>query len=153
MTEADEAIERLTAQLNHLVSLESVGVMVKTADLAALLIRAARVAELEARVAELEAALAKANTPRWFYSDEEGSPCHSLDEAIEGFCEYLEPGWHFVEVETARPCKTIRGVVHILTDDEVQARGDDEPWVFTPCATEAEARALLKEDEILRRVG
>ncbi|MCA6254966.1 MAG: hypothetical protein IM665_07895 [Phenylobacterium sp.] len=103
--------------------------------------------ELEARVAELEAALAKANEPRWFYSDEEGSPCHSLDEAIEGFCEYLEPGWHFVEVETARPCKTIRGVVHILTDDEVKARGDDEPWVFTPCATEAEARSMLKEDD------
>jgi hypothetical protein len=103
--------------------------------------------ELEARVAELEAALAKANEPRWFYSDEEGSPCHSLDEAIKGFCEYLEPGWHFVEVETARPCKTIRGVVHILTDDEVKARGDDEPWVFTPCATEAEARALLKEGD------
>ena len=48
MTEADEAIERLTAQLNHLVSLESVGVMVKTTDLAAVLARAARVAELEA---------------------------------------------------------------------------------------------------------
>jgi len=106
---------------------------------------AERIKALEARVAELEAALAKANTPRWFYSDEEGSPCHSLDEAIEGFCEYLEPGWHFVEVETARPCKTIRGVVHILTDDEVKARGDDEPWVFTPCATEAEARSMLKE--------
>jgi len=54
MTEPDEAVERLTAQLNHLVSLESVGVMVKTADLAAVLVRAARIKELEARVAELE---------------------------------------------------------------------------------------------------
>ena len=54
MTEPDEVVERLTAQLNHLVSLESVGVMVKTADLAAVLVRAARIKELEARVAELE---------------------------------------------------------------------------------------------------
>jgi hypothetical protein len=140
VTEADEAVERLTAQLNHLVSLESVGVMVKTTDLAAVLARAAR-------VAELEAALAKANEPHWFYSVEDSAPEHSLEDAIEEFCDYLEPGWHFVEIDTARPCKTIRGVVHILTDDEVKARGDDEPWVFTPCATEAEARALLKEAE------
>lgn len=52
---ADEAIERLTDQLNYLVSVESVGGMVKTADLAAVLLQADRVAELEARVAELEA--------------------------------------------------------------------------------------------------
>ena len=108
---------------------------------------AERIKELEAKVAELEAALVKANEPRWFYSDEEGSPCHSLDEAIEGFCYYLEPGRHFVEVETARPCPTIWAVVHILTDDEITAREDDEPWVYTLCATEAEARAVLKEDD------
>ena len=108
---------------------------------------AERIKELEARVAELEAALAKANKPRWFYSDAEGSPYHSLDEAIQEFCEYVEPGWHFVEVETARPCPTIRGVVHVLTDEEIEARGEDEPWIFTPCATEAEARALLKEPD------
>jgi hypothetical protein len=106
----------------------------------------ARNKELEARVAELEAALVKANEPEWFYRADEAVPEHSLEDAIEEFCDYLEPGWHFVEIDTARPCKTIRGVVHILTDDEVKARGDDEPWVFTPCATEAEARALLKED-------
>jgi hypothetical protein len=100
---------------------------------------------LEARVAELEAALAKANEPKWFYRADEAVPEHSLEDAIEEFCDYLEPGWHFVEIDTARPCKTIRGVVHILTEDEVKARGDDEPWVFTPCATEAEAEALLKE--------
>jgi len=114
---------------------------------------AERIKALEAKVAELEAALAKANEPRWFYSVEDSAPEHSLEDAIEEFCDYLEPGWHFVEIDTARPCKTIWGAVHILTDDEVKARGDDEPWVFTPCATEAEARALLKEDEILRRVG
>jgi len=101
---------------------------------------------LEARVAELEAGLVKANEPEWFYRADDAVPEHSLEDAIEEFCDYLEPGWHFVEIDTARPCKTIRGVVHILTDDEVKARGDDEPWVFTPCATEAEARALLKED-------
>jgi len=108
---------------------------------------AARIKALEARVAELEAALVKANEPEWFYRADEAVPEHSLEDAIEEFCEYLEPGWHFVEIDTARPCKTIRGAVHILTDDEVKARGDDEPWVFTPCATEAEARALLKEGD------
>ena len=147
MSDADQATQRLTAQLDHLVSLESVGVMVKTADLAAVLARAARVAELEARVAELEAALAKANKPEWFYNADDVVPQHSLEDAIEEFCDYLQPGRHFVEIDTARPCKTIWGVVDVLTDEEIEARRDDEPWVFTPCATEAEARALLKETE------
>ncbi|MFN8995264.1 MAG: hypothetical protein ACK5X3_16590 [Pseudomonadota bacterium] len=104
--------------------------------------------ELEARVAELEAALVKANTPCWFYSDEEGSPCHSLDEAIEGFCDDLEPGWHFLEVETARPCKTIWGVVHVFTETELEDQYRDggpfegASYKLTVCATEAEARAL-----------
>ena len=64
MTEADEAIERLTAQLNHLVSLESVGVMVKTTDLAAVLARAARVAELEAALKPLAQCEIPGESPR-----------------------------------------------------------------------------------------
>lgn len=152
---ADEAIERLTDQLNYLVSVESVGGMVKTADLAAVLLQADRVAELEARVAELEGALAKANTPHWYYSDEEGSAWHSLEDALEQVTDniwYLYhgdnmPKSHLVEIETSRPCPTIWGVVRLLTEDEAEARLTEEPWVFTPCATEAEARALLKEGE------
>lgn len=62
MTEPDGAIERLTAQLNHLMSLESVGVMVKTTDLAAVLARAARVAELEAALKPLAALAEKIGT-------------------------------------------------------------------------------------------
>ena len=109
--------------------------------------------ELEARIAELEAALVKANTPRWFYSDEEGSPCHSLDEAIEGFCDDLEPGRHLVEIETVRPCPTIWGVVDIFTKTELEDQHRDggpfegAPYKLTVCATEAEARALLKEGD------
>ena len=110
-----------------------------------------RIKALEARVAELEAALVKANEPRWFYSDEEGSPCHSLDEAIEGFCDDLDSGRHLLEIETVRPCKTIWGVVHVFTKTELEDQhrngGPFEGPLYkaTVCATEDEARALLKE--------
>ena len=82
MTEPDEVVERLTAQLNHLVSLESVGVMVKTADLAAVLVRAERIKELEARVRKLEwvlrgmIAAASNNLP-------DRSTQHNLEVALE----------------------------------------------------------------------
>ena len=114
---------------------------------------AERIKELEARVAELEAALAKANEPRWFYSDEKGTAWWSLEEALEQVTDDIRdlyhaedmPSNHLVEIETSRPCPTIWGVLQLLADDEAKARGCKEPWVFTPCATEAEARALLKE--------
>lgn len=106
---------------------------------------AERIKELEARVAELEAALAKADEPEWFYSAEDSAPEHSLEDAIEANLYDSLPGRYLVEIDTARRCKTIWGVVHVLTDEEIEARGDDEPWVFTPCATEAEARALLEQ--------
>ena len=114
---------------------------------------AARIKELEARVAELEAALAKANEPLWFYSDEEGTAWLSMEEAVEGFCDDLEPGRHLVEIETARPCPTIWGVVHFFTKTELEDQHRDggpfegKPYNLTVCATEAEARALLKETD------
>lgn len=116
---------------------------------------AERIKELEARVKELESALAKANEPRWYYSDEEGSPWHSLEEALEQVTDDIRdlyhaedmPRNHLVEIETSRPCPTIWGVVRLLTEDEAEARLTEEPWVFTRCATEAEARALLKESD------
>ena len=112
---------------------------------------AERIKELEARVAELEAALAKANEPRWFYSDEKGTAWRSMEEAVEEFCDDLEPGRHLVEIETARPCPTIWGVVHFFTKTELEDQHRDggpfegKPYNLTVCATEAEARALLKE--------
>ena len=106
---------------------------------------AERIKELEARVAELEAALAKANEPRWFFGHA-GSPYLRLDQAVAALVDpYRGPLTQLVEVKTARPAQTLWGVVRILEEELDKARGDDEPWVFTPCATEAEARALLKE--------
>jgi hypothetical protein len=102
---------------------------------------------LEARVAELEAALAKADEPEWFHSAEDSAPEHSLEDAIEANLYDSLPGRYLVEIDTARRCKTIWGVVHVLTDEEIEARRDDEPWVFTPCAPEAAALALLKESD------
>jgi len=104
--------------------------------------------ELEARVAELEAALAKADEPEWFRTDEEGRAWHSLEDAIEVLGENLDPGRYFVEIETARPCTTIWGVVHVFTETEIEDQYRDGgpfegPWYkLTVCATEAEARAL-----------
>jgi hypothetical protein len=108
--------------------------------------------ELEARVAELEAALAKANEPRWFYSDEEGTLWHSAI-SVEDCIEDLEPGRFLVEIETARPRPTSWGVVHIFTETEIEDQHRDggpfegASYKLTVCATEAEARALLKESD------
>ena len=100
----------------------------------------------EARIKALEEALTKADEPRWYYADEEASPCHSLEEAVEeSIYEIEEFGNRLLVIPTARPGATIFGVVRILTEDEIEARGDHNPWTFTRCATEAEARALLKE--------
>ena len=114
---------------------------------------AERIKDLEARVEELEAALAKANEPHWFYSDEEGTAWRSMEEAVEEFCDDLEPGRHLVEIETVRPCPTIWGVVDIFTKTELEDQHRDggpfegAPYKLTVCATEAEARALLKEGD------
>ena len=114
---------------------------------------AERIKELEARVAELEAALAKANEPRWFYADGEGIAWRSMEEAVEESCDDLEHGRHLVEIETARPCPTIWGVVHVFTKTELEDQHRDggpfegKPYNLTVCATEAEARALLKETD------
>ena len=121
------------------------GLCDKTLVTDALFYRAGAAAS-EARIKALEEALAKADEPRWFYADEEASPCHSLEEAVEeSIYEIEEFGNRLLVIPTARPCATIFGVVRILTEDEIEARGDDNPWTFTRCATKAEAIALLKE--------
>ena len=104
---------------------------------------------LEARVAELEAALAKANEPEWFFGNA-GVPHFSLYEAVKTHVDptgglLIGAQTHLVKVDTARPCKTIWALARFH-----EPSGE---WRVLPCATEAEARALLKEDEILRRVG
>ena len=118
----------------------------------ALFYRAGAAAYAE-RIKELEAALAKANEPRWFYADGEGIAWRSMEEAVEESCDDLEHGRHLVEIETARPCPTIWGVVHVFTKTELEDQHRDggpfegKPYNLTVCATEAAARALLKETD------
>jgi len=101
----------------------------------------------------LEAALAKANEPEWFFGNA-GVPHFSLYEAVKTHVDptgglLIGAQTHLVKVDTARPCKTIWALARFH-----EPSGE---WRVLPCATEAEARALLKEDEkedeILRRVG
>ena len=99
------------------------------------------------RIKELEAALAKANEPEWFFGHA-GAPYLSLDKAVAALVDpYRGPLTQLVEVKTARPAQTLWGVARILTEELDKARGCKDPWVFTTCATEAEARALLKESD------
>ena len=98
----------------------------------------ARIKELKDRVAELEVALAKANEPQWFFLDT-GAPYPSLYEAVVQRVDPNGSQTQLVKVDTARACKTIWAAVRIL------APGGE--WSLTPCATEAEARSLLKDPD------
>jgi hypothetical protein len=112
--------------------------------------RAGQAASAE-RIKALEEALAKANRPRWFYADDEGTPFGSVYEAAEGVAESGLFGEnncgerHLVEVQTGRPCAPVWAVIRFFTKDELKDRRDFEWFEVTECATEAEAEALLKE--------
>jgi hypothetical protein len=112
--------------------------------------RAGQAASAE-RIKALEEALEKANRPRWFYADDEGTPFGSVYEAAEGVAEsglFGEENCgerHLVEVQTGRPCAPVWAVIRFFTKDELKDRKDFEWFEVTECATEAEAEALLKE--------
>jgi hypothetical protein len=141
MIDVREAKERLKKQLDASLAVESVGSLIKCADLALLL----------ASHDALEEALAKANRPYWFYADDEGTPFGSVYEAAEGVAESGLFGEnncgerHLVEVQTGRPCAPVWAVIRFFTKDELKDRRDFEWFEVTECATEAEAEALLKE--------
>jgi hypothetical protein len=143
MTAAQEAKERLRAAARLMASVESVGAMVSVADLDLI------VASHDA----LEEALAKANKPRWFYADDEGSPFDSVHEVVEAILDEFGPEDHFpngkgvLPIETARVGPLIYAAVRILTEAERPPRKVPVSWPFevTECATEAEAWAVLKE--------
>jgi hypothetical protein len=104
------------------------------------------------RIKALEEALAKADEPQWFYDDrasDEGQSFLSAEEAVEyAVFSALEPppeGTSILEINTSRPCPSVWAVVKVFTDEEREARDDDEEYIVTLCATEAEARAVLKE--------
>jgi len=141
MIDVREAKERLKKQLDASLAVESVGSLIKCADLALLL----------ASHDALEEALAKANKPRWFYADDEGSPVDSVQDAVEAILDEFGPDDHFPNgkgvwrIDTMRECAPIYAAVRILTEAEREARDDGFLFEMTECATEAEADALLKE--------
>jgi hypothetical protein len=141
VSEVQEAKERLNKQLDASLAVESVGSLIKCADLALLL----------ASHDALEEALAKANKPRWFYADDEGSPFDSVQDAVEAILDEFGPDDHFPNgkgvwrIDTMRECAPIYAAVRILTEAEREARDDGFLFEMTECATEAEAEALLKE--------
>lgn len=142
MIDVREAKERLNKQLDASLAVESVGSLIKCADLALLL------ASHEA----LEEALAKADEPQWFYDDranDEAQSFLSAEEAVDyAVFSALKPppeGTSILEINTSRPCPSVWAVVKVFTDEEREARDDDEEYIVTLCATYAEAEALLKE--------
>ena len=113
----------------------------------------ATVANLLRQLAERDADLAKLR-PKWFYH---GDDCSSdqcrfsvaevIDEDFFSWGEHKAPGKHLVEISAATECPKIWAVVTVLTDEEKDARGDDEPWTVEEFATEEEARTTLTELE------
>jgi len=141
VTDVREAKERLKKQLDASLAVESVGSLIKCADLSLIL----------ASHDALEEALAKANKPRWFYADDEGSPFDSVQDAVEAILDEFGPDDHFPNgkgvwrIDTMRECAPIYAAVRILTEAEREARDDGFLFEMTECATKAEAEALLKE--------
>ena len=144
MSEVQEAKERLKKQLDASLAVESVGSLIKCADLALLL----------ASHDALEEALAKANKPRWFYADDEGSPFDSVHEVVEWILDEFGPDDDFPNgkgvrrIDTMRDCAPIFAAVRCRRITEAERAGGrkgDFHFEVTECATEAEAEALLKE--------
>ena len=144
MSDILETKARLRAGLDQHVALESVSASVKCADLALIL----------ASHDALEEALAKANKPRWFYADDEGSPFDSVHEAVEWILDEFGPDDDFPNgkgvrrIDTMRDCAPIFAAVRCRRITEAERAGGrkgDFHFEVTECATEAEAEALLKE--------
>jgi hypothetical protein len=142
MSDVREAKERLKKQLDASLAVESVGSLIKCADLALLL----------TSHDALEEALAKADEPQWFYDDratDEGQSFLSAEEAVNyAVFSALEPppeGTSILEINTSRPCPSVWAVVKVFTDEERAGRANDEDYIVTLCATEADAWAELKE--------
>jgi len=68
--------------------------------------RAGQAASAE-RIKVLEEALAKANKPRWFYADDEGSPFDSVYAAVEAILDEFGPEDVFEVTECATKAEAI----------------------------------------------
>ena len=115
--------------------------------------RAGQAASAE-KIKALEEALAKANKPRWFYADDEGSPFDSVHEAVEWILDEFGPDDDFPNgkgvrrIDTMRDCAPIFAAVRCRRITEAEracGRKGDFHFEVTECATEADAWAELKE--------
>ena len=91
--------------------------------------------------------------PQWFYHGDDQSsdqcrfsPYEVIDEDFFGWGERKKEGPHLVHISTAMPGPDIWAVVRVLTEEEMDARDDDEPWLIEEYDTEEEARAALAGD-------
>jgi len=151
MTEPDEAKQYAQSRIHGAGRAAWMAVPIK--DELAMAYRAGQAASAE-RIRALEEALAKANKPRWFYADDEGSPFDSVHEAVEWILDEFGPDDDFPNgkgvrrIDTMRDCAPIFAAVRCRRITEAErAGGRKGDFVFdvTECATYAEAEALLKE--------
>ena len=148
MTEPDEAKQYAQSRIHGAGRAAWMAVPIK--DELAMAYRAGQAASAE-RIKVLEEALAKANKPRWFYADDEGSPFDSVYAAVEAILDEFGPedafpnGKGVQRIDTMRDCAPTYAAVRILTEAEREARDDGFVFEVTECATEAEAIAALKE--------
>lgn len=94
--------------------------------------------------------LRKMLKPQWFYYGEDQSseqcrfsPYEVIDEDFFSWGERKKKGPHLVHISTAMPGPDIWAVVRVLTEEEMDARDDDEPWLIEQYDTEEEARTAL----------
>jgi|APMI01.1.fsa_nt_gi hypothetical protein len=103
-----------------------------------------RVERLEGENARLREALDKARQPTWFYDINEPERCLYSPEEVVDFMDPA-PGKHVFEVECATSLPSIWCMVEVLTDEQMDERETDDRFIIREFATEAEARAALKE--------
>ena len=99
------------------------------------------------RIKALEEELAKANKPTYFYFDPvEGETFESLHDAVIAAAAEAGANWGrwVIPVYAARTLPLIYAAVRIRTDTG-QDCNNRLLFQITECATEAEAKALLKE--------
>jgi len=113
------------------------------------LAQAADLIETQAREIErLREALSKADEAHWFYYGDDCSSeqCRfSIHECIDEDFEWdnRPVGDHVLQIAGARPVPDMWVSLHYFTEEEKDARQDDEPYAYTVHATEEEARAAL----------
>lgn len=101
-----------------------------------------------ARIAELEEQLRAAKEAHWFYYGDDCSSdaCRmSIGECIDEDFEWdnKPEGDHVLLISGARPVPDMWIALHYFTEEEKEARQDDEPYTYTVHATQAEAEASI----------